>query len=330
MTKDDLKAANFPCIMPTVKDDYLRGRAFYNRLFDTLPIRKLIFICPNDAKEVLMKDISSGLYNDNKVEFLSEQDLLPIDTIRPIYDELLSKSHCPMPSTIFWYYQQFLKMSYAKVCQSEYYLSWDSDTIPLHKIEMISPEGLPYFDIKSECQKEYFVTIERLFGFSKIIEKSFISEHMLFNKEYMMEIIKEIEATDFAGSNFAEKILFALGSDNIKLGFSEFETFGTWVGMNHPSAYKLRNWKSIRNTSFFTDISDITQDDLDWLATSYDAATFEKYQETEPALTDLFRNPRYREKLTAEQFYISILESGAMGEYNANGTVLIDGFVAPT
>ncbi len=65
------------------------------------------------------------------------------------------------------------------------------------------------------------------------------------------------------------------------------------------------------------------------MADTYDATTFERYQETERQLYDLFKNPRYREKLTFEQFYISVLKSGAMGEYNTNGTVLIDGFVAP-
>ncbi|WP_177201726.1 hypothetical protein [Butyrivibrio proteoclasticus] len=66
------------------------------------------------------------------------------------------------------------------------------------------------------------------------------------------------------------------------------------------------------------------------MADTYDAATFERYQETEPQLNELYKNPRYRKKLTFEQFYISVLESGAMGEYNSNGTVLIDGFIAPT
>ncbi len=85
MTNESLKAEKFPCIMPTVKEDYLRGRLFYNRLFDYLPIKSLTFICPADAKEVLQADISAGLFADNKVEFINEQDLLSIDTIKPIY-----------------------------------------------------------------------------------------------------------------------------------------------------------------------------------------------------------------------------------------------------
>ena len=71
-----------------------------------------------------------------------------------------------------------------------------------------------------------------------------------------------------------------------------------------------------------------TQDDIDWLGKDYDAATFEKYQETNEVLNQLFKDPRYREKLTPKQFYTTILESGVFGEY-ANGTIIGEDFNAP-
>ena len=143
---------------------------------------------------------------------------------------------------------------------------------------------------------------------------------MLFKKEYMQEMIKEIENTTFSGDTFYEKILYAAGNDNISLGFSEFETYGTYVGMRHSSAYVLRDWKSFRNINFFVDISIVTQKDLDWLSKDYQAATFEKYQETNDVLNQLFNDPRYRELLSPQQFSQAVLESGAMGDYE-NGVI---------
>ena len=305
----------YPCIIPTIVPDYLRSHSFFLTFFKLLPISKIVFIGPESLREYVEKDSAENVFGNNIIEFVAECSLVPFAPVKTIYDELVSQNLSQNPSSVNWYYQQFLKMAYSRVCPEEYYLCWDSDTLPIREINMFSESGKPYFDVKFELQNSYFVTINRLFGFSKIIEKSFISEHMLFNCELMKEMLDEIEKTNFKGSQFYEKIMSAVGADNLFVGFSEFETFGTWVAMKHQSKYMLRFWKSFRNLNFFVDISDLTQEDIDWLAISYDAATFEKYQETEEILTKLFRDPRYREKLTPEQFYISILESGAMGEY---------------
>ncbi len=325
---DHNESQKFPCVIPTIIDDYNRTKGYYKTFFEFLPINEIVLIGPENVKEYVDKDIADGLFGSNSVSFIFEGDLVPFSGIKEIYIQLKSKTTLPNPSSLNWYYQQFLKMAYATVCKADYYLCWDSDTIPVRKINMFSEDGKPYLDTKTECNMTYFVTIERLFGFNKIIEKSFISEHMLFNKQYMLDLIADIEKTSFDGGKFYEKIMWSLGSDNLVIGFSEFETYGTWIGMKHPSAYKLRNWKSFRNLSFFVNINDFNQEDIDWLSKDYHAVTFEKYQETEPLLTDLFRNQRYREKLTSEQFFLSVLESGALGEYS-NGTIKHDGLIAP-
>lgn len=324
----NMNELKFPCVIPTIADDYERTKFFFNNYFELLPIDEIVLIGPESLREHVNKDVASGFYNDKTVSFLAETDLVPFDRLIEIYAGLLAKTTQPNPSSINWYYQQFLKMAYSLVCKADYYLCWDSDTIPLKKINMFSESGKPYFDTKTELNPTYFVTIERLFGFNKIIEKSFISEHMLFSRQFMQEMIEDIKKTPYDGEEFYEKILYSLKSDNLVIGFSEFETYGTWVGMHHPSAYILRNWKSFRNTNFFVDVNDLTPEDIEWLAGSYQAATFERYQETEDVLTRLFRTPRYREKLTAEQFFISVLESGALGEYS-DGTIKHDGLIAP-
>ncbi len=333
MKKTDLdsevdKMKKYPCIIPAILEDYERIKKHFWRYFEFLPINELVIIGPADIGDVIAKDNESDLFKDNTVKFINESEILSIQKMIPIHANLAENRTTQKYSSVNWYYQQFLKMAYAYHCTSDYYLCWDSDTMPLKKLSMFSNDGNPYLDIKNEHNSTYFLTIKRLLGFSKVIEKSFISEHMLFKKDYMIELINEIEASSSKGNNFYEKILYAVGKDNLALGFSEFETYGTWIGMRHPSAYTLRNWKSMRNTNFFIDISDITDEDIDWLSKSYDAATFEKYHDTESSLNELFKNPRYREKLTPEQFYISILESGIMGDYS-NGVLTVNGFSMP-
>ena len=318
----------FPCIIPCVPEDYLRMHDRYIRLFEYLSISELIFIGPESLKEYVQKDIFDGLFGDGRTSFLDEKELVVLGDIKPVYDEIFSKCTQTKPSSVNWYYQQFLKMAYARICKGEYYLCWDSDTVPLRDISMFDAGGKPYLDVKKEFNDSYFLTIQKLIGCGKLIEKSFISEHMLFNKEYMLELIDFIESRDIEGKNFCEKILNAVGADNLNTGFSEFETYGTWIGLKHSSAYTLRNWFSFRNANFFVDVKDLNDEDTMWLAKDYDAASFEKYQTTVEELTELFRTPRYREKLTPRQFYTSVLESGIMGDY-VDGAISVDGKLAP-
>ncbi len=321
-------ANSFPCIIPTIADDYNRTKNYFATFFKYLPISEIILVGPESLRDSVLSDMDDKLFGDRKISYIPETQLVPFDAIKAIYNELCQKTSLPNPSSVNWYYQQFLKLAYARQCDAEYYLLWDSDTLPLQPISMFSEDERPYFDVKPECNTTYFTTIERLFHFTKIIEKSFISEHMIIKRDLMLEMLDEIEKLSYPGESFYEKILYAIGPDNLVRGFSEFETFGTWVGMRHSSAYKLRPWKSFRNLSFFVNINDLTEEDVDWLSKDYYAITFEKYQETEPALTELFRNPRYREKLSSQQFFLSVLESGALGEYS-NGTIKQDGIVAP-
>ncbi|MCR5671762.1 MAG: DUF6492 family protein [Butyrivibrio sp.] len=320
--------ALYTCMIPTITRDYMRMHLHYKRIFRHLPVKQITFVGPADLEDAVNNDVQADVFEGHPVSYINENDLLAIDKIRPVFNSLITPENNLKPTAVNWYYQQFLKMAFSLVCKDEYYLCWDSDTVPLRHIEMFSPEGKPYFDVKPEFNESYFVTIERLFGFSKIIEKSFVAEHMIFNVSFMKDMIKEIENTDYQGSAFYEKILYAVGSDNLNQGFSEFETFGSWVGMHHSSAYKLREWRSFRNTNFFTDISEATEEDFTWLSKDYDAATFEKYQETSDVLNQLFRDPRYREKLSPKQFYTSVLESGIFGEY-VDGAVVSEDFNAP-
>ena len=319
----------YPCVIPTIVKDYNRLRTNYRRIFDCLPVSKMIFIGPEALKAVVEEDSKNKVFGDHEVSFMYEGDIMSLDDLRPLFNSLITPENNLKPTAVNWYYQQFLKMGYARHCDAEYYLCWDSDTVPLRKIELFSADGKPYLDVKNEYNNTYFITIERLFGFSKIIQKSFISEHMFFNVALMKEMLDEIDRTSYEGDNFGQKIINAVGSDNLNQGFSEFETFGSWVGMRHSSAYKLRDWRSFRNTNFFMDISELTQEDIDWLAKDYDAATFEKYQETNEVLNQLFKDPRYREKLSPKQFYTTILESGVFGEY-ANGSIIGEDFNAPS
>lgn len=316
-------------IIPTITKDYLRMRDLVpTRVLKHLFARELIFIGNKELCEAVNEDIS-GRYIGLPVRAIDEEELLPrepvIDYIkarvRAIDEGLLGKVRGG------WYYQQFLKMIFCYKCTGNYYMSWDMDTVPLRDIELFEDAGKPVFGLKSEHNPGYFKTIDNLLGLKKNIDGSFISEHMIFNKNYMEELIRIICGEPGKEDTFWRKIIESIDDDYISLGFSEFETYGTFVTDKYPDSYCYSKFKSFRRGSWFVSESELNEDDIKWLAADYDAITFENAEQN-PDMVQLFRNPKYRNNMSARKFYETILESGYFGEY-ADGRINAGDWYAP-
>ncbi len=316
-------------IVPTTTKDYLRMRDLTaGGIFRHLCVKELVFIGNKELCEAVNND-RTDRYSDMPVRALHEEDILPREPVvesiqarvRSINEELLSKVRCG------WYYQQFLKMMFCNMCEDDHYLSWDMDTVPLRHIDFFDNEERPYFDTKKEYNPGYFKTIENLLGLEKNISGSFISEHMVFSTEYMKEMMEAIETSAVEGKTFWEKIIRAIDDDYIALGFSEFETYGTFVTDKHPASYNSREFSSFRRGSWFVNENDLNDDDIRWLAGDYDAITFENAGQISD-MVQLFRNPKYRNNMSAGKFYETILESGYFGEYR-DGRIHAGDWFAP-
>ncbi|MCR4923729.1 MAG: hypothetical protein K5931_06930 [Lachnospiraceae bacterium] len=313
-------------IIPCKKEDYERMTQNFSDYFEFFPIKEIILIGSLSLSKVLDKEREEGKFGDLPVRFLDEEELVSYDKmVKAVEDHLAEKGYkIDKSSRLGCYYQQFLKMKYSEICQDEYYMTWDIDTIPLRKKEIFDEKGHPYFDMKNEYQPGYFKTIEKLLGLKKMINKSFISEHMVFKKEYMKEIIDIIMKYPVKGESFYEKIMYSIDLDNLKLGFSEFESYGTYVGMKHPESYKLREWYSLRKGGFFTTSDKLDEATKSWLAGSFDAITFEAYNSINPELEEMFNNDEYRNGLSAMEFYKIALEGGLFGVFTEEGLIKDD------
>ena len=285
------------------------------RVIKYLPVSELIFIGNTELCDIVNEDIEKK-YIGLPIRTLNEEELVKrqpvVDYIKEYImrtdEEMLPEVRCG------WYYQQYLKMSFCNVCNGEFYMSWDMDTVPLREVDMFDENNTPFFDIKNEFIPGYFSTIEKLLGLKKEIKGSFISEHMIFNRKYMKELMETIGNAPVKGNNIWEKIIESVDPIYLKLGFSEFETYGTYVTDKYPDAYVRRQFASLRRGSWFVNEKDITKEDIDWLSKDYDAVTFENAEQI-PDMVMLFHNPKYRNNMSAKKFYETILESGYFGEY---------------
>lgn len=289
----------YDVLILTTPSDFLRVKKHYKRLLQYLPVKRLIMLGSKTVKELMENEEW-----EEEVIFLDEDKLIPFEEVNNIMKKRLGTEDVPRGIT-GWYYQQFLKMAYATICDDVYYMAWDGDTVPCKKIEMIDPiTEKPFLDIKREYHEEYFITLEKLIpGMKKCIEQSFISEHMLFSSEIMTDLIKTIEQNaENENQSFYERILSVIDLDKLTdNSFSEFETYGTFVAFTRTDTYRLRRWYSFRHCGDFFDPDTITEEDFEWLAHDFDAVSFEKGSFVREDNREIFTNKEYREKLSARQ-----------------------------
>lgn len=222
------------------------------------------------AKEKPSEAVLSGC------EFLDENSIIDGMTYKAVSNKILSlgadKKHTG------WYFQQFIKLALSKICENQYYLVWDCDTIPLHQINFFDDKNRPYFNLKREYKARYFKTLNNLIGLKKSINESFISEHMMFDANLTNEMLQKIEGEKLEGSNFWEKILSASFrvDEGSERNFSEFETYGTFIENFYKNRYTKRKLNTLRyGAEFFGD--EPTDSILSWCSKSLDTISFEKY-----------------------------------------------------
>ena len=172
-------------------------------------------------------------------------------------------------------------MAYCNICQDKFYLIWDSDTIPVKKVKMFKNNGKPFFDVKIEYNEPYFTTMKNIFPeLGKKQSYSFISEHMVINAELMKKVINRItDNNNLIGNTWEEKIINIIDINYLPLsGFSEFETYGTFVKEYYKEIYSKRPWKSIRRGNLYFNPKLLTDNDIKKISRYYDSISFEKWK----------------------------------------------------
>lgn len=289
----------YDVLIMTTPRDFLRLKNNYHRLVKYMPARQLIFVGNTEVGE-LTRELNLG----GRVSFINENDILPFANVHAVMQDVLKREEVPRGVT-GWYYQQFLKMQYSLICQDDYYLVWDGDTIPCTPFTMFHEDGVtPFFDLKREYHEEYFVTMGKLFpGIHKCIEPSFISEHMLMKCDIMKSLIADIMKNEqLSGESFYERIIRCIDVSKLTSNsFSEFETYGTYTCFKYLNSYRLRNWHSFRYAGNFFHPDEISDMDYEWLGRDFDAVSFEKDHTVREDHKDIFTKKEYREKLSARQ-----------------------------
>ena len=101
----------------------------------------------------------------------------------------------------------------------------------------------------------------------------------------MRDLIYDIESNiEIEGVTFDQKIINSIDSKYItEGGYSEFETFGTYVYHKYKDAYTLRKWRSMRYGDYFFEHNQkLAISSVNWVSKHYDAVSIEKWSPVSP------------------------------------------------
>ena len=107
------------------------------------------------------------------------------------------------------------------------------------------------------------------FRFWNIFRIFFIFLYFYFNKRL----------NNISGYTWYEKIINSIDLKDLGIcGFSEFETYGTFVNEYYKKTYDIRSWKSLRPANIYYKNKKLTGNDILILAKNYDAVSFENWE----------------------------------------------------
>lgn len=232
-----------------------------------------------NAKSIFViapKKIESEIKKIPGTLFIDEDTVYPELSYKSVSD--IFCNICGDSSKTGWYLQQFLKLAWAYHCDDKYYVVIDADTFPLNPVPFIDENGKYLFTKKIEYNKPYFDTIKKLFNgeIKREGNFSFISENMIFDCDYVKEMLNKIENNcQLQGNNFFEKIIYAINPcDVLQSGFSEFETYGNYMLATHPDRCAMRTLRTQREAVYILGSCPTSQQFL-WAAKDYDIISIE-------------------------------------------------------
>jgi hypothetical protein len=162
-------------------------------------------------------------FKSDKIIVLNEKEVLDVD-----FEKIKYRNS--------WTYQQFLKL-FQNVTK-DWFLVIDSDCYVNKHIEIFNGDKFNFlFDGRENLNLSPFYSFSSKFlNVNRSYNKQFVSEIMVFNRNIILEIFKNI------GLNTVNEMIDYL-CENIKRHecLSEFELYGSYVHSKHPDLYNYKD-----------------------------------------------------------------------------------------
>lgn len=283
----------FAVVLPIKASDWAVAKRTISLIWDNINPRQIVII---SSSELLPEIVE----NDDVV-FVDQDHILDGLTFENVKKTLEKAGGNPAFSG--WFLKQFLTFSFSFICDDEYYLVWDSDTMPLRPMSFFDEQTKkPIFTLKREYVPQYFKTLKKLLGMDKIRAESFISEHLMIKPSFCIEMCREIENNKaIKGKYFWEKCIYACNFSDWSQPFADYETYPTFVMYRYPEAYECKKRDTLRpGVEFFG--AEPSEKVLEWVSKDFDIVSFEHWGKALiPWSVTLSKNERIRNEFSAAQ-----------------------------
>jgi len=254
------------CVGPNHADQAIRTCRHLRRLH------------PHSRLSVLTSKSLLGHFEHEDVTIEDEDLLLPGLSLGNVARQLKARG---LPVTrAGWYFQQFLKMAFALKTDSEAYVLWDADTLPLQPVRCEQNGQSILLCHAYSPDPRYRRVFESLLPGRSWQEKSFICERMRVKTEDMRRLIGEVEASaPGRTASFWERVLECVRHEDVDAGFSEYQTYASFVLSERSKAYCVAKVRHLRTGRFCVgDVPAINV--LTWLSRSFETVSFETWDTT--------------------------------------------------
>ena len=167
------------------------------------------------------------------------------------------------------------------------YLVWDADTLPLREMSFFDEGGRAVFDVTAYFHMPYFETLKNLLGIERRFDYSFISDHMMLEKDIVLALLEKFTGGQVpVGDSLARRVLSSISDEGLGggCGFSEYETYGNFAAAYFPARFITRRSSRTREGSTFFGLPPLSPAVLFALSRKYSWANFESPMEAAPTL----------------------------------------------
>ncbi len=164
-----------------------------------------------------------------------------------------------------WYYQQFLKYQSVLTIDGEDFLIIDGDTVIKPSLAIKNT----LFTTNKPTVEGYSNLYLKVFPQHKLYGKSFITNQMLFNKNYLREIVNNIEKTN--NGTWIET-LANLVKNNENFMFSEYQVYAEYL-LNTKKNIDIKSVAVFRRM-------DLINDSVDKALKKFDILAYEDHHKT--------------------------------------------------
>lgn len=169
-----------------------------------------------------------------------------------------------------WIFQQLLKLSCEDIVEMDNYFILDSDTLIVDNFSLIKNDKFIFYQ-NTEWHEPYFRTFKKIFGYVSKNSLSFTSHMMIFNREMLKSMKKELE-TKYNKS--WDKVYLSTIDTNESSCVSDYDNYANWVLCNYQDKVIQA---PLYNTAFNRDRLDEIKKNISKYAKNYKTISFHSW-----------------------------------------------------